>query len=186
MSLYIISNRKVEKVDGHDHFSSDNDSGVRIFRVAECKMPTDSESRRVTYDILQDLELTDYEDIIINIKTWVENNMRDDELSQEERETLGGTGYMFYDLYTQMLKSRDQPSEVLSFIHGFATSFEDSLAHIYTLKQLYIDDPDSPVEHVMAGIKRLNIVKEKIRLRMQGIRDQIMLIACGLHNLRIA
>lgn len=43
-----------------------------------------------------------------------------------------------------------------------------------------------PVEHVMAGVKRLNIVKEKIRLRIQNIRDQIMLIACGLHNLRTA
>ncbi|WP_445223473.1 hypothetical protein [Catalinimonas locisalis] len=43
-----------------------------------------------------------------------------------------------------------------------------------------------PVEHVMAGVKRLNFVKEKIRLRFQNIRDQVMLIACGLHNLRTA
>ena len=43
-----------------------------------------------------------------------------------------------------------------------------------------------PVEHVMAGVKRLNIVKEKIRLRIQNARDQAMLIACGLHNLRTA
>ena len=41
-----------------------------------------------------------------------------------------------------------------------------------------------PVEHVMAGVKRLNIVKEKIRLRIEGVRDRVMLIACGLHNLR--
>jgi len=43
-----------------------------------------------------------------------------------------------------------------------------------------------PVEHVMAGVKRLNVVKEKIRLRFQNVRDQVMLIACGLHNLRTA
>ncbi len=43
-----------------------------------------------------------------------------------------------------------------------------------------------PVEHVMAGVKRVNIVKEKIRLRIQNVRDQVMLIACGLHNLRTA
>ena len=43
-----------------------------------------------------------------------------------------------------------------------------------------------PVEHVMAGVKRLNIVREKIRLRIQNVRDQVMLIACGLHNLRTA
>lgn len=43
-----------------------------------------------------------------------------------------------------------------------------------------------PVEHVMAGVKRLNIVKEKLRLRIKDVRDQVMLIACGLHNLRTA
>lgn len=42
------------------------------------------------------------------------------------------------------------------------------------------------VEHVMAGVKRLRVVKEKLRLRTEGIHDKIMLIACGLHNLRIA
>ena len=41
-----------------------------------------------------------------------------------------------------------------------------------------------PVEHVMAGVKRLNIVKEKVRLRFHDVRDQLMLTACGLHNLR--
>lgn len=47
-----------------------------------------------------------------------------------------------------------------------------------------------PVEHVMAGVKStvdagLNIVREKIRLRMHDLRDRVMLIACGLHNLRM-
>lgn len=42
------------------------------------------------------------------------------------------------------------------------------------------------VEHVMAGVKRLRTVKEKLRLRTEGIHDKIMVIACGLHNLRIA
>lgn len=41
-----------------------------------------------------------------------------------------------------------------------------------------------PVEHVMASVKRLNIVKEKIRIRLQDVHDRVMLIACGLHNLR--
>lgn len=43
-----------------------------------------------------------------------------------------------------------------------------------------------PVKHVMVGLKRLNIAREKIRLRIAGFRDRIMLIACGLHNLRTA
>jgi hypothetical protein len=41
------------------------------------------------------------------------------------------------------------------------------------------------VEHVMAGVKRIRIVKDIIRLKGEQIRDQLMLIACGLHNLRI-
>lgn len=42
------------------------------------------------------------------------------------------------------------------------------------------------IEHVMASVKRIRIVKDKIRLHGEKIRDQVMLIACGLHNLRIA
>ncbi len=41
------------------------------------------------------------------------------------------------------------------------------------------------VEHAIAGIKRLRIVQEKIRLRIEDIHDTVMLIATGLHNLRI-
>ena len=41
------------------------------------------------------------------------------------------------------------------------------------------------VEHVMSGIKRLRITKDKIRLRVTGISDLIMEIACGLHNFRL-
>jgi hypothetical protein len=42
------------------------------------------------------------------------------------------------------------------------------------------------VEHVIAGVKRIRIVKDKIRLHGEHLRDKVMLIACGLHNLRIA
>ena len=41
------------------------------------------------------------------------------------------------------------------------------------------------VEHVMAGVKRIRIVKDKIRLQKDRVRDSVMLIACGLHNLRV-
>lgn len=41
------------------------------------------------------------------------------------------------------------------------------------------------VEHVLAGIKRIRMVKDKIRLHSEQLRDLVMLIACGLHNLRI-
>jgi len=41
------------------------------------------------------------------------------------------------------------------------------------------------VEHVIAGIKRCRIVKEVLRLTREGISDQVLEIACGLHNLRV-
>ena len=42
------------------------------------------------------------------------------------------------------------------------------------------------VEHVIAGVKRCRIVKEVLRLTMEGISDRVMEIACGLHNLRVS
>lgn len=41
------------------------------------------------------------------------------------------------------------------------------------------------VEHVMSGIKRLRIVKDKIRPWVDDFRDQVMEIACALHNFRL-
>lgn len=41
------------------------------------------------------------------------------------------------------------------------------------------------IEHVMSGIKRCRIVKDRNRNWLKGFRDRIMLIACGLHNLRL-
>ena len=42
------------------------------------------------------------------------------------------------------------------------------------------------VEHAIGSVKRLRIVKDKIRLRIENIQDRSMLIAAGLHNLRIS
>ena len=41
------------------------------------------------------------------------------------------------------------------------------------------------VEHAIGSVKRLRIVKDKIRMRIENIQDTVMLIAAGLHNLRI-
>lgn len=40
------------------------------------------------------------------------------------------------------------------------------------------------VEHVVAGIKRCRIVKDVLRNTKPGFSDQVMQIACALHNLR--
>jgi hypothetical protein len=41
------------------------------------------------------------------------------------------------------------------------------------------------VEHVMSGIKRLRVIKDKIRVFANNFRDQAMEIACALHNFRL-
>jgi hypothetical protein len=41
------------------------------------------------------------------------------------------------------------------------------------------------IEHAIGGVKRYRIVKDKIRLLKDGIRDPIMETCCGLHNFRL-
>ncbi|MBF0242693.1 MAG: transposase [Desulfamplus sp.] len=41
------------------------------------------------------------------------------------------------------------------------------------------------IEHVVSGVKRYRIVKDKFRNWLRGFTDLVMAIACGLHNLRL-
>jgi hypothetical protein len=41
------------------------------------------------------------------------------------------------------------------------------------------------IEHAIGGVKRYRIIKDKIRLLKDGIRDSIMETCCGLHNFRL-
>ena len=41
------------------------------------------------------------------------------------------------------------------------------------------------IEHVHRGIKRLRMVRDKLRVRGDWFRDTVMVVACGLHNLRV-
>jgi len=41
------------------------------------------------------------------------------------------------------------------------------------------------VEHAIGGVKRYRIVKDKIRIWKEGVRDSVMEICCGLHNFRL-
>lgn len=40
------------------------------------------------------------------------------------------------------------------------------------------------IEHIIAGVKRLRIVKEELRLKVAHIADDLIEIACGTHNFR--
>lgn len=41
------------------------------------------------------------------------------------------------------------------------------------------------VEHALAGVKRSRIVKDCLRNTKRGFSDLVMVVACGLHNLRV-
>lgn len=41
------------------------------------------------------------------------------------------------------------------------------------------------VEHSIAGIKRLRVLKERVRLHCYDVRDRLINIGCALHNLRV-
>ena len=41
------------------------------------------------------------------------------------------------------------------------------------------------IEHVNSSIKRCRIVKDRLRLWKQGIRDVVMEVCCALHNFRV-
>jgi transposase-like protein len=41
-----------------------------------------------------------------------------------------------------------------------------------------------PVEHTMASVKRLRILRDEFRNRRQGMVDEVMAIGCTLHNFR--
>jgi DDE superfamily endonuclease len=40
------------------------------------------------------------------------------------------------------------------------------------------------IEHVNSSVKRCHIVHDTCRLRKAGVRDLVMEVCCGLHNLR--
>jgi hypothetical protein len=41
------------------------------------------------------------------------------------------------------------------------------------------------VEHSLAGVKRSRSVKDVLRNTKEGFSDLAMVVACGLHNLRV-
>jgi hypothetical protein len=41
------------------------------------------------------------------------------------------------------------------------------------------------IEHVNSSVKRCRIVKDRIRLGKEGVRDLVRDICCALHNFRV-
>jgi hypothetical protein len=41
------------------------------------------------------------------------------------------------------------------------------------------------IEHVNSSVKRCRIVKDRLRLWKEGVRDRVMARCCALHNFRV-
>lgn len=157
MAVYILSNRKIVRHKGEtvDSFSNDEYS-IPNFRIAKCdfegyKEPTAQFKKKknytnrniINYKLFSEPEKQGYEDVL-----EVLLNERNKQKSGLTANNLGGTQRMFYELYKNMSPTKLR-SDVLIFIHGYAYDFDDELKAIIDLKKLFIDNPESPVEHIL-------------------------------------
>lgn len=157
MAVYILSNRKIVRHKGEkvDSFSNDEYS-IPNFRIAKCdfdhyKEPTTQAKKKkdytnrniLDYKLFSEPEKQGYEEVL-----EVLLDEKGIEKSSLTANNLGGTQRMFYELYKNMSSTKDR-SDVLIFIHGYAYTFDDELKAILDLKKLFIDNPASPVEHIL-------------------------------------
>ncbi|MGL6125483.1 alpha/beta hydrolase [Chryseobacterium artocarpi] len=157
MAVYILSNRKIIRHKGEkvDSFSNDEYS-IPNFRIAKCdfehyKEPT-AQARKaknytnrniLDYRLFSEPEKQGYEEVLEVLLS--EKGIKKSTLTTNN---LGGTQKMFYELYKNMSGTKDR-SDVMIFIHGYAYDFDDELKAIIDLKKLFIDNPASPVEHIL-------------------------------------
>jgi esterase/lipase superfamily enzyme len=157
MAVYILSNRKIIRHKGErvDSFSNDEYS-IPNFRIAKCnfdtyKEPTAAAKKKkdytnrnvLDYKLFSEPEKQGYQDVLDVLLS--EKGIKKSPLTANN---LGGTQRMFYELYKNMSSTKDR-SDVLIFIHGYAYDFDDELNAILDLKKLFIDNPASPVEHIL-------------------------------------
>lgn len=155
MSVFILSNRKIILEEGKESFSNEEMS-VPNFRIAKCnfdnrKEPVSSATKKKNYNgrsildyrILSEPEKSGYLEVLEVLKSE-KNSIK----SSLTKDNLGGTQKMFYDLYKEMSTSKLR-NDVLIFIHGFAYDFDGELRAILDLKKLFIDNPASPVNHIL-------------------------------------
>ncbi|MFP3597403.1 alpha/beta hydrolase [Chryseobacterium sp. SIMBA_029] len=156
MSVFILSNRKIVRHKGEkeDSFSNDEYS-IPNFRIAKCdfegyKEPATTRKKKdytnrniLNYTLFSEPEKQGYEEVLevlLGEKGLKKSNLTAD--------NLGGTQRMFYELYKNMSSTKKR-SDVLLFIHGYAYDFDDELKAIIDLKKLFIDQPESPIEHIL-------------------------------------
>lgn len=156
MAVYILSNRKIIRHKGEkvDSFSNDEYS-IPNFRIAKCDFDNDKEpsaakkkkdytNRNIlNYQLFSEPEKQGYEEVLDVLLS--EKGIKKSKLTADN---LGGSQRMFYELYKNMSSTKER-SDVLIFIHGYAYDFDDELKAILDLKKIFIDNPESPVEHIL-------------------------------------
>lgn len=157
MSVFILSNRKIVRHQGEklDSFSNDEYS-IPNFRIAKCdfenyKEPTAQAKKKKSYTnrnildyrLFSEPEKQGYQEVLDVLLS--EKGIKKSTLSANN---LGGSQRMFYELYKEMSSSKER-SDVLIFIHGYAYDFDDELKAMIDLKKIFIDNPESPVEHIL-------------------------------------
>lgn len=157
MAVYILSNRKIVRHKGErvDSFSNDEYS-IPNFRIAKCdfdnyKEPTAQAKKKkdytnrniLNYKFFSEPEKQGYEEVLDVLLS--EKGIKKSPLTANN---LGGTQRMFYELYKNMSTTKER-SDVLIFIHGYLYDFDDELKAILDLKKIFIDNPASPVEHIL-------------------------------------
>jgi esterase/lipase superfamily enzyme len=131
----MICNRETEIINSKERFKNKGkEHALPKFRIAECTVKAGSDMAE--YEILGNQYPSDY--------SHVTDALED----QSKAGSLNGSSLMFYELYSQMLGSKDEKSDCLVFIHGFANSFESNLEHIATLVKTFIKK-GSPVKHLI-------------------------------------
>lgn len=97
----------------------------------------------LNYQLFSEPEKQGYEEVFEVLLS--EKNIKK---SSRTAQNLGGSQRMFYELYKNMSSTKSR-SDVLIFIHGYAYTFDDELKAIIDMKKLFIDNPESPVEHIL-------------------------------------
>jgi hypothetical protein len=61
----------------------------------------------------------------------------------------------------------------------------DQLTHGQKIYNTILSSTRVVIEHANSGIKRLRMLRDTIRIHDSQIRDQVRVLACGMHNLRV-
>src|SRR5215475_13464346 len=77
-----------------------------------------------------------------------------------------------------------RPTEFLDFTSLTLEEFQQLLPPFEAAYQA-LNQRRLRIEHVNSSVKRCRIVKDRIRLWKQGVRDLVMELCCALHNFRV-